>query len=1139
MPNEPKSFPIVAMGASAGGLDALEQFYNNMPSDTGLAFVIVQHLDPTHKSILVDLLKNYTAMKAFEVRDGMKIEPNCTYIIPPNWDMGIWHGTLQLIKPTAPRGLRLPIDFFFRSLAQDQGERAMCIVLSGTGTDGTLGLKAVKENGGLTMVQDPGSAKYDGMLRSAIATGVVDFVLPPDKMAEQLIPYAQKTFGPRNKKILGPDQRSADELQKIFILLRDRCGHDFSLYKPNTIVRRIERRMTVNQIERRHNYVRYLQHNPLEIDTLFKELLIGVSSFFRDAEAFEMLARKVIVSLFTNHPPEQPLRVWVPGCATGEEAYSVAILLREHMDTAMQQVPTQIFATDIDRAAIETARLATYPESIGGDVSAERLRRFFTKRDHFYEVNKIIRDMLVFSEQNVIKDPPFSRMDLISCRNLLIYMGVELQKKILQLFHYALNEGGYLFLGNSETIGEYTGLYDVVDRKWKLFRCKEKRVDRKLGVVVPILALNRQTGSAQPASEFNGRYKPRPRELTERLLLEQYAPACVLINETGEALYFHGRTGKFLEPPAGEADWNILRMAREGLRLDLVNAIRKVVAHKETVCYDRLRVKTNGDDQLVKLTVKPVDEQTGLMLVMFEELAPPRPGRAEEPAEPADEVPARVRELDRELRSTREYLQTTVEELETSNEELTSTNEELQSSNEELQSTNEELETSKEELQSVNEELLTVNSEHAVKLVELGRANDDMTNLLASLEIGTIFLDMKLCIKRFTPSVTALFNLIQSDIGRPLADIANQLVDTPVLNRVNKVLDTLIPTEKEVQTRQGRTFLMRIKPYRTATHAIEGAILVFIDITAQKKMTRLATVVNDSNDAITLQDFDGRILAWNRGAQTMYGWNEAEALTKNIQDMVPADQRDPVNALLRSLAEGREVESFETQRITQDGTLLDVWCTVTVLKDDSGKRVSVSTTERDITPYRRIEHNLARTTQALQIIHQWNDLVVGAPDETQLVGDMCRALVEVTGYRLAWWGWVAQGDGPPVTPVAQSGLAADPTEAAGYPGLDRQIKCGPVENALRTAEPAAMRYIHTDSAFKAWRAEAARLDYASLLALPVLEEGMPVGVLTVCAAKPQAFDATEIEVLKTLGQNLVCAVQAFRAKRAAMQATPP
>jgi two-component system CheB/CheR fusion protein len=726
----------------------------------------------------------------------------------------------------------------------------------------------------------------------------------------------------------------------------------------------------------------------------------------------------------------------------------------------------------------------------------------------------------------------------------LIYLENELQKKVLQLFHYALNQAGHLFLGHSETIGECIELFDVVDRKWKLFRCKAKRAARDGGMIIPTLpSLSGDTRAICPVNGFTGHRSPNPREITEQLLLDQFSPACVLITEKGEALYFHGRTGKFFEPPTGVADWNIVGLAREGLRRDLVTALRQVVAHKKTVCYDRLQVKTNGADQFVKLSVTPVSEQAappGLLLVVFEELASVPPvGSVESVDEPSHATVSRVQDLEYELRSTKEYLRTTIEELETANAELISTNEELQSSNEELQSTNEELETSKEELQSVNEELMTVNSEHEVKLGELGQANDDMANLLASLEIGTIFLDLQLCIKRFTPTATALFSLIQSDIGRPLSDIASKLIEAHVLEAVKKVMETLIPMEQEVLTRQGRMFLMRIKPYRTTEQAIDGAIIVFIDITEQKQMSRLATVVNDSNDDITLQDFDGKILAWNRGAREMYGWSEAEALTKTIQDIVPTDQREQVNALLASLAGGELVESFETQRVTKDGKLLYVWCTVTILKDEAGKRIAISTTERDITSYRRTEASLASTKQALQTIRRWNELLALAADETQLLGGMCRALVEEAGYRLAWLGWVTEGDGKHVTPVAQAGLTPDLIEVAGYPGLDAQIEGGPVETAVRTAEYAVMHNIYTDPACESWRAQATRLGYAALLALAVLIEDKPLGVLTVCAVQPDAFDASTIELVKTLDQNLVCIVQAFRAKRAATQAMPP
>ncbi len=475
-----------------------------------MAFILVQHLDPNHKSILTDLVKRATPMDVAEVTDGMQVEPNRAYIIPPNRNMAILHGSLQLIEPVEPRGLRLPIDFFFRSFAQDQGERAICVVLSGTGTDGTLGLKAIKEKGGMVMVQDPQSAKYDGMPRSAIGTGLADFVLPPDKIAEQLLSFVQHAFGPGVKRAPEPIPKKTAELNKIYVLLRNQTGHDFSYYKPNTILRRIERRMTVNQLSRLRDYVRYLQQSPLEVETLFKELLIGVSNFFRDPEAFQALNQIVIPALFKDRPMDDPVRVWVPGCATGEEAYSIAMMLREQLDGLKQEYKLQVFATDIDSTAIETARNGVYPDSIAVDVSAERLRRFFTREDNSYQVSKAVRDTLVFAEQNLIKDPPFSRLDLISCRNLLIYLEGDLQKRLLPLFHYALRKNGCLFLGSSETIGSATDLFGVLNRKWKLFRRKGGGLPQVTGINMPAAPFPLDTAGLGNGLEVSPSGRPAP-----------------------------------------------------------------------------------------------------------------------------------------------------------------------------------------------------------------------------------------------------------------------------------------------------------------------------------------------------------------------------------------------------------------------------------------------------------------------------------------------------------------------------------------------------------------------------------------------------------------------------------------------------
>jgi len=839
------SFPVVGIGASAGGLAAIEAFFAAIPRDTesAMAFVVVQHLDPHHKSILLDLVKQYTRMRVYNVEDGIEVQPNCAYIIPPNRDMAFLHGKLHLLEPAAPRGLRLPIDFFFRSLAQDQHERAICIVLSGTGTDGTLGLKAIKGEGGMAIVQAPESATHDGMPRSAIATGLVDYILPPDKMPEQLIAYAQRAFDGRPRLVKPPESKTDEPWQKIFILLRNKTGHDFSHYKQNTIRRRIERRMAVNQIDHLDDYVRYLQQNSPEVGTLFHELLIGVTNFFRDPEAFEVLKQHVVPHLLDSNVASRPVRVWVPACSTGEEAYSLAILLQESADNLKQNFPIQIFASDIDEEAIERARVGVYPENIAADVSPERLGRFFTHEKRTYRIRKSTRDLVVFAKQDVLKDPPFSKIDFISCRNLLIYLGAELQKKLVPLFHYSLNEDRYLFLGNSETIGDFLELFTVVDKKWRLYQRK--------GVVAPRYAIGSFASTlaehaAGPAIERGEqRVRGGVRDLAERALLED-APACAVINANYEVLYIHGRTGRYLEAPEGEPSFNLLHMARDGLRLELSTAVRKVIAQQVTVRYEGLQIKANGETAVVNLVVRPMikpDSARGLILVLFEDVTPEIRPELQIAREPITNKDQRIAELERELRTKDEYLRTTIEELETSNEELKSSNEELQSSNEELHSTNEELETSKEELQSVNEELVTVNMELQKKIDELAQANNDLSNLLAGTGIGTIFLDRQLRIQRFTPAATQIINLIQPDVGRPVSDIASRLVGYDrLLEDSRGVLDTLIPREAEVQTRDGQSYLMRILPYRSLENVIEGVVMTFVEITRQKELQELVRV---------------------------------------------------------------------------------------------------------------------------------------------------------------------------------------------------------------------------------------------------------------------------------------------------------
>ncbi len=836
------SFPIVGIGASAGGLAAFESFFSGMPvdADPGMAFVLVQHLAPDHKSILTDLIQRYTRMQVFEVEDGMVVRPNCTYIIPPNRDMAFLGGALQLLEPTSPRGQRLPIDYFFRSLAQDQHERAICVVLSGTGSDGAQGVRAIKGEGGMAMAQNPATTEYDGMPRSAIATGLVDFELPPAEMPAQLIAYAAHAFGKAPKLAAAPSPKSENALKKIFILLRAQTGHDFSQYKPSTINRRIERRMALQQIDTMESYVKHVQQTPTEVESLFRDLLIGVTNFFRDPPVFQALEEKIMPQLFVGKPIGGSIRVWTPGCATGEEAYSLAILLAEHQDSLKQSCKIQVFATDIDNQAIATARAGLYPASIAADVSPERLARYFSAEGDgsAYRIHKTIRDMLIFSEQDVIKDPPFSRLDLISCRNLLIYMGSDLQKKLVPLFCYALNPGGFLVLGTSETVGDFGNLFTVQDRKIKIYQRKDTLQGASRIGLGSFLPPQTAMDAALPqvvAGTMPNQKKLTLRELTEQALLQQLVPSGALVNVHGDILYLHGRTGMYLEPAVGEVGvYNILKMAREGLRHELTSALHKVAAGMEIVRSPGLRVKTNGSFTPVNLIVRPAQpnaeatSEPPLFLIILEE-APPETD-VQTPRSPDSGSDTQVAALKQELRAKEEYLQTT-------NEELKSSNEEMQSINEELQSTNEELETSKEELQSVNEELATVNAELQNKVADLTRANNDMNNLLAGTGIGTVFVDHGLRILRFTPPATKIINLIQSDIGRPVGHIVSNLAGyDSLLEDTRAVLDTLVPKEVEVHSLAGMWYAMRILPYRTLENVIEGAVITFTDITESKQI---------------------------------------------------------------------------------------------------------------------------------------------------------------------------------------------------------------------------------------------------------------------------------------------------------------
>lgn len=826
------NIPIVGLGASAGGLEALESFLKNVPHESGIAFVVVQHLDPTHKGIMVELLQRSTTMPVAQVTDRLKVEPGHVYLIPPNRDLSVLHGVLHLVEPQAPRGLRLPIDFFLRSLADDQQERSIGVILSGMGSDGTLGLRAIKEKAGAAFVQDPASAKFDGMPRSAINSGMADAVAPVEQLPAKIIAYL------RHEPLLDRmDRANADQdqsaLEQIIILLRMQTGHDFSLYKKSSLYRRFERRMGLHQLGKIADYVRYLRANSQEADLLFRELLIGVTRFFRDPPVWEELRKQVLPKLLAQRSNGGVLRAWTPACSTGEEAYSLAIVFKEALDRikSVQNYTLQIFATDLDKEAIEKARAGVYPMNIAADVTPERLHRFFVQEERGYRVSKEIREMVIFAPHNLVMDPPFTKLDLLTCRNLLIYLSTELQNKLLPVFHFSLNPGGILLLGSAESIGKATDLFAPLPGKTRFFRRLQRLPAPDQANVSELFSRTRTPGKKAGAvlpDELPA--AANLREVVERLLVRLTNSAAVLVSNKGEILFIHGKTGKYLEPAAGKANLNLFAMARDRLGASLLTAFRTALAEPSAVHLKNQRVGIAGNQHFVDVAIQRLDEPValrGTVLVAFTEVRPAdkATGKPDRSAAQASEFSALTLEL-----------QCTREEAQTAQEELKSANEELQSINEELQSTNEELVTSKEEMQSMNEELQTVNTELQAKVNELSKAGDDMKNLLNSTDIATLFLDDALLVRRFTPATAKIIPLLKGDAGRPITDIASKLDYAELADDARKVQQTLAPQEKSVVTTDGRWFTVRIIPYRTVDNRIDGVVITFWDVSAAKKL---------------------------------------------------------------------------------------------------------------------------------------------------------------------------------------------------------------------------------------------------------------------------------------------------------------
>ncbi|CAN2049597.1 two-component system, chemotaxis family, CheB/CheR fusion protein [Candidatus Magnetomoraceae bacterium gMMP-13] len=906
----PRHIPVVGIGASAGGLDAFKNLFESMPSDTGMAFVLIQHLDPTHESLMVDLLSRHTNMKVVQVEDRMRVKVNHIFVIPPNRDITIHNGELYLSEPLQRRGLQMPIDFFFKSLAEDQREQAICIILSGTGSDGTLGLKAIKSYGGMVMTQSPKTAQYDGMLVSAISTGAVDYVLPVTAMPNALLKYIQHSY---IRGRFGTDEYKSNggqDLNNVLAIMHAQLGHNFHHYKKNTLFRRVQRRMSLKQFEKMSKYVIFIRNNPDETKELFKDMLIGVTGFFRDNESWDVLENKLISQLIKNKKEDASLRVWVPGCASGEEAYTIAILFMENFKRFNKRANLQIFATDIDTNALEHARIGRYPEGIATDLSPARLHEFFVKEDDFYKVSNRLRDNIVFSEQNLISDPPFSKLDLISCRNLLIYLEADVQSRVFELFHFALREGGHLMLGNSETIGQHYDIFETISKKWRLFqRIDSARLRRATFPILPSRQIDRL---ALQTTDITKR-PVRLSELINQALLHQYAPASILINRKHEILYHFGNTVDYLHYPTGEPTNDLYVVARDGLITRLRGTIHKAIKDRQDIVVTGARVKRNGKYARIKFSVRPLKKfegGEGLLLISFEE-DKKKIGKSIDNIQPSAEEEPLVKQLEYELSATKEDLQNTIEELETSNEELKASNEEIMSMNEELQSSNEELETSKEELQSLNEELSTVNNELQDKVGILEQTNNDLNNLINSTNMAVIFLNTKFHINFFTPAGKKLFNLIATDIGRSLDDITPKFNDPDLRNDSETVLDTLRIIEKAIQNDEGKWYNRKILPYRTHDNRIEGIVLTFEEITRLKenqmevaaqfeKQTKDLNQKNklllnkfSSPHVMTLHlDCDYNILAADKLFIKTYGLKSDNLIAKNYFTLFPKAASD-------------------------------------------------------------------------------------------------------------------------------------------------------------------------------------------------------------------------------------------------------
>ena len=954
------SFPVVGVGASAGGLEAFKAMVRALPFDTGTAIVLVPHLDPTHSSMMTEILERETKIPIHQVENEMPVKPNVIYVIPPGQDMAISKGVLQLSARTVTQGRHRPIDTFFRSLAVDQRRRAIGVILSGTATDGTLGLAAIKEEGGITFAQDS-TAQQESMPQSAIAAGCVDFVLPPQAIAEEISRIAKHPFVAPDAALGKRMPEREPILNQVLQVIRNATGVDFSRYKYNTLYRRISRRVVLHKLDSMEQYLRVLLDNPSERDELYRDILINVTNFFRNPEAFDALKTKVFPQLVAERSRHEPIRIWVVGCSTGEEAYSLAIVYSEFAKSFGTHIPASIFATDINAAGIDRARTGIYAKGLAQEVSQERLREFFNELDGHYRISKSIRDMCVFARHNVLTDPPFSRIDLVCCRNFLIYLESDLQHRVLPFLHYALRDRGFLMLGSSETIGSFRNLFEVQDTKNKIYSkvpASEKVIDAR--------AFKARRAEFRPTLH-EGRLVEQPvvghdhaRE-ADRILLHRYSPPGVIVNAEFEITQFRGDTGNYLTPAPGKASWNLLKMLREGLLVSVRGALQKSKRDGAPVREEGLRVRTNGSHQDVNVEVIPmrINENVESYLVLFEDphrrnAASAVSGSAEAP--PQQELNEAERELNRvrqELYATREYLQSVVEQQDAANEELQSANEEIQSSNEELQSINEELETSKEEIQSSNEELATLNEELQQRNAELSQSNNDLLNLINSVHMPMVMIGNDFRIRKFSPAAEKLLNLIPTDIGRPFTDIKLNLSVTDLEQKIDEVVTAVRSFDEEVRDRNGRRYLLRIRPYKTLEKRIEGAVILLIDV--DEPMARETQILFRTNEPIFIWSVQSGIYYWNKAAQETYGYTRDQAIGKMPEDLLQASPAVFMDDLRRN---GRW--SGEVVHVAKDGSRIVLESRIAYYQEPSGNGLVIEA-NRPVSDGRRLEFDATRS----------------------------------------------------------------------------------------------------------------------------------------------------------------------------------